>query len=131
VKKRCPTSCPIVYALDIFGDKWSLVILRDILLGGKRHFREFLRSEEKIATNILSNRLASLVREEMLTREDDATNKSAALYKPTEKALKLQPMFIELMRWGLVYNPNADTTGPLAQRLLNDQNKRNRRSAKK
>ncbi len=120
MKKRGPTICPIVFSLDIFGDKWSLVILRDILLRDKCHFHEFLASEEKIASNILSARLETLVSEGLLTKEGDAANKSAAIYKPTKKALALLPMLFELMRWGIVYNPNADTSGPVMRQLLND-----------
>ena len=120
VKKRSPTICPIVFSLDVFGDKWSLVILRDILLRDKSHFREFLASEEKIASNVLSDRLGSLVSDGLLTRESDESNKSAAIYKPTKKALELLPMIFELMRWGIVYNPNADTSGPVMQRFMSD-----------
>lgn len=120
MKKRSPTICPIVFSLDIFGDTWSLVILRDILLRNKSHFRELLASEEKIASNILSDRLESLVREGLLTKEDDASNRSAGLYKPTQKALDLLPMLFELMRWGIAYNPNADTSGPVMRQLLKD-----------
>jgi DNA-binding HxlR family transcriptional regulator len=120
VKKRSPTICPVVFSLDILGDKWSLVILRDILLRGKCHFREFLASEEKIASNILSSRLETLVAEGLLTKENDSTNKSAAIYKPTKKALELLPMLFELMLWGITYNPNADATGPVMRELLDN-----------
>ena len=120
MKKRNPTICPIVFSLDIWGDRWSFVILRDILLRDKRHFREFLASEEKIASNILSDRLESLVRDGLLTKESDATNKSAAIYRPTRKALELLPLLFELMRWGIRYNPNADTRGPVMRQLLSD-----------
>ncbi len=120
MKKRSPTICPIVFSLDIFGDKWSLVILRDILLMDKCHFREFLASEEKIASNILSDRLESLVSDGLLTKENDAANQSAAIYKPTKKALELLPMIFELMRWGIAYNPNADTSGPVMRQLMKD-----------
>jgi DNA-binding HxlR family transcriptional regulator len=123
MKKRSPTICPIVFSLDIFGDKWSLVILRDILLHDKGHFREFLASEEKIASNILSTRLESLVKEGLLTKEEDAANKSAAIYRPTGKALELLPMLFELMRWGIDHNPNTDTSGPVMQQLLKDPEK--------
>ncbi len=120
MKKRSPTICPIVFSLDIFGDRWSLVILRDLLLRDKRHFREFLASEEKIASNILSDRLESLVREGFLVKEGDSANKSAAIYRPTRKALELLPMLFELMRWGIRYNPSADTSGPVMRQLLSD-----------
>jgi DNA-binding HxlR family transcriptional regulator len=120
MKKRSPTICPVVFSLDIFGDKWSLVILRDVLLRGKSHFREFLTSEEKIATNILSDRLETLVAEGLLTKGSDSKNKSAAIYKPTKKTLALLPMLFELMRWGITYNPNADATGPVMRELLDN-----------
>ena len=120
MKQRSPTRCPIVFSLDIFGDKWSLIILRDVLLRDKSHFREFLSSEEKIASNILSARLETLVRAGLLTRVNDPANKSAAIYRPTKKALELLPTLFELMRWGIAYNPNADTTGPVMSQLLAD-----------
>ena len=120
MKKRSPTVCPIVFSLDILGDKWSLVILRDILMRDKSHFRQFLASEEKIASNILSDRLESLAKDGLLTREEDPSNKSAAIYKPTKKALELLPMLFELMRWGIAYNPDVDTSGPVMRQLLQD-----------
>lgn len=120
MKKRSPTLCPVVFSLDIFGDKWSLVILRDVLFGGKTHFREFLASEEKIASNILSARLKTLIDEGLLFKEEDPTNKSAISYKPTQKALDLLPTLVELMRWGIKYNPNSDLTIPLMRQLVED-----------
>lgn len=121
MKKRSPTLCPIVFSLDIFGDKWSLVILRDVLIKGKSHFREFLASEEKIASNILSDRLERLISEGLLTKEIDAQNKSAAIYKPTKKALDLIPMIFALMHWGIKYNPNSDVSGPVMKVLIENQ----------
>ena len=123
MKKRSPTLCPIVFSLDIFGDKWSLVILRDVLIKGKSHFREFLASEEKIASNILSDRLERLISEGLLTKEIDAQNKSAAIYKPTKKALDLIPMIFALMHWGIKYNPNSDVSGPVMKVLIENQEK--------
>lgn len=120
MKKRSPTICPVVFSLDIFGDKWSLIILRDVLLGNKRHFREFLVSEEKIASNILSARLKVLIGEGLLVKEEDPTNKSAAMYRPTQKALDLLPTLVELMRWGIRYNPHSDLTVPLMRQLVDD-----------
>ncbi len=119
-----------MFSLDVFGDKWSLVILRDILMRDKSHFRELLASEEKIASNILSDRLESLVKDGLLTKEDDPSNRSAAIYKPTKKALELLPMLFELMRWGIAYNPNADTSGPVMRQLLEDPDGLGARSVK-
>lgn len=120
MKKRSPTICPIVYSLDIFGDTWSLVILRDILIFGHSHFREFLASKEKIATNILSNRLDLLVENGLITKHGDPKNKSAAIYAPTQKALDLLPMMIEMMRWGIAQNPDSDTSNSIMSQALTD-----------
>ena len=121
MKTRGPTICPIVFSLDIFGDKWTLVVLRDILLFNKSHFREFLASKEKIASNILSARLELLLENEMLVKLDDEANKSAAIYVPTQKTLDLLPMIIEMMKWGVKHNLNTDlNSGPIMQQLLTD-----------
>lgn len=123
MKKRTPTTCPVVFSLDIFGDTWSLVILRDILFNGKRHFREFLSSDEEavaIASNILSNRLELFVQNGLVTKRVDPRNKSAAIYAPTKKALDLLPMLIEMMHWGIKYNPNTDLSAPFVPQIEDD-----------
>jgi DNA-binding HxlR family transcriptional regulator len=120
MKKRTDiSSCPIALSLDLIGDTWSLVILRDILFGGKSHFRELLASPEKISSNILSNRLETLITEGFLTKHDDAANKSAAIYKPTQKALDLLPLLFEYMKWGVRYTP-ADATIPGVKMVLEE-----------
>jgi DNA-binding HxlR family transcriptional regulator len=121
MKKRMPTECPVVFTVDILGDNWSLIILRDILLNGKSHFREFLASKEKIASNILSNRLEGMVAAGLIVKQSDTRNKSAAIYRPTQKALDLLPMLFELIKWGARYNPDIDMSDPGIQLLMRDQ----------
>jgi DNA-binding HxlR family transcriptional regulator len=95
------SGCPINLALEVFGDKWSLLIIRDILFGNRRHFRELLtRSEEGIASNILADRLKRLVAEGMLSRADDPSHKQKAIYSLTEKAIQLVPVFAQIGAWG-------------------------------
>lgn len=119
MKNRSPTICPMVYSLDLFGDKWTLVVLRDILLFDKSHFRQFLASEERIASNILSDRLNLLVLNGFLIKDLDPANKSATIYRPTQKTLDLLPMILEMMKWGANYNPNTDkNSGPIMRQLL-------------
>ncbi len=120
MKKRTSSVCPIVYALDIWGDPWSLVILRDVLIHNKRYYREFLASREHIATNILSARLQSLVDAGMLTRTEGSTNRAQTTYRPTQKALDLLPMILAIMHWGLKYNPNSDFDNPIMRELERD-----------
>lgn len=104
-KKR--SDCPISCSLDVFGDKWSLLIIRDIMLRGKMSYSEFLESEEKIATNILVNRLDVLEAERILVKEVSPKNKSKYLYSLTQKGADLLPIVIEIMDWGAKYNANC------------------------
>lgn len=120
MKKRGPTGCPVLFSLDIYGDKWSLVILFDLLIEGKCHFREFLMSEGKIASNILSSRLETLIQTGIIVKHSDPTNKSAAIYVPTKKALDLLPMLIEMIRWGIVYNQDIDMSDQTLQQIQAD-----------
>ena len=81
------SGCPINLSLEVFGDKWSLLIIRDMMFGGKRHFRELLRSEEGISSNILADRLRKLLGEGMITRADDPSHKQKAIYSLIERAI--------------------------------------------
>ena len=101
------SECPISYAMDIFGDKWTMLIMRDLLLYGKDSFSEFLCSDEKIATNILTDRLNLLLREGFVTKHTAPTNKSKFLYRPTEKAIDMIPVLSEITLWAGKYNPGG------------------------
>jgi DNA-binding HxlR family transcriptional regulator len=120
MKKRPESVCPIVYSLDIWGDPWSLVVLRDVLIHNKRYYREFLASREKIATNILSARLQSLTEAGLLTKKE-AVNRAETMYRPTQKALDLFPAVFAIMHWGLKYNPKTDMSIPIMQELKRDE----------
>lgn len=102
------SGCPINLSLEVFGDKWSLLILRDMIFGGKRHFRELLRSEEGISSNILAGRLKMLVDVGMLTRADDPSHKQKAIYSLTGMAIALVPIFAHLGAWGRKYLPVSE-----------------------
>ncbi|MEP6677525.1 MAG: helix-turn-helix domain-containing protein [Ferruginibacter sp.] len=101
------SDCPISCSLDVFGDKWSLLIIRDVMLRGKVSYSEFLKSEEKIATNILVNRLNILEVENILSKQVSTTNKSKFIYSLTQKGADLLPIVIEMMDWGAKYNANC------------------------
>ena len=112
------SECPISYTLDIFGDKWTILIMRDLLLYGKDSFSEFLGSDEKIATNILTDRLNVLLQEGFVTKHTAPTNKSKFLYRPTEKAIEIIPILSEITLWAEKYNPAgapADIVEPLKE----------------
>lgn len=94
------SNCPISFALGIFGDRWTLLILRDLILRNKCRFKEMLASPEGIATNVLSDRLRRLVDAGLVVREPDTDDQRQWIYRPTEKALDLVPMLVELVVWG-------------------------------
>jgi len=95
------SGCPINLTLEIVGDRWSLLVLRDMMFGDRRHFRELLtRSEEGIASNILADRLKRLMAQGMITRADDPTHKQKAIYSLTEQAIQLVPILALIGGWG-------------------------------
>ena len=94
---RC--KCPITSALDIVGDKWTLVIIKQMLLEGKKTFKDFSESNEAIASNILSSRLKKLEEFKMISKEKLPDNKKTNIYLLTEKGLGLTPTIIELTLW--------------------------------
>ncbi|MBB3608239.1 helix-turn-helix domain-containing protein [Rhizobium sp. BK602] len=114
------SGCPINLTLEILGDRWSLIIIRDIMFGNRRHFRELLQhSEEGIASNILADRLKRLVERGLLTREDDPTHKQKAVYSLTEMAIELVPLFAHMGAWGRKHLPVSEELSIRAE-LLED-----------
>jgi len=97
VEFRC--DCPFTSALDVLGDKWMLVIIKQMLLEGKETFKDFIESEEAIATNILSTKLKLLEELEILVKTKRPNNKKTNLYLLTEKGLALTPVLVELANW--------------------------------
>jgi len=113
------SGCPINAAVEAFGDRWSLIVLRDVMFGDRRHFRELqANSEEGIASNILADRLRRLVAGGLLTRDDPGAGRRAT-YSLTEAAIALVPVFAELGSWGMRYRPTSRNRRARAQ-LLED-----------
>ena len=112
------SGCPINLSLEVFGDRWSLIILRDMMFGGRRHFRKLLtQSEESISSNILADRLKMLLEQGMITKTDDPSHKQKAVYSLTEKAIALVPVFAQLGAWGRRYTPATEELSIRAQLL--------------
>ena len=111
---RC--SCTCTSALDIVGDKWTLVIIKDMILLNKRTFKDFSESDEAIATNILSSRLKMLLEYEIIRKEKLPDNKQKNIYILTQKGLNLTPVIIHLMIWSDGnLRENHSTLSPTAQ----------------
>jgi DNA-binding HxlR family transcriptional regulator len=99
------SSCPINLALEVVGDRWSLLIVRDLMFAGKRHFRELLQSEEGISSNILAERLKRLVDAGVLSKTEDPTHKQKAIYRLTPMGIDLLPVVAHLGIWGQRHLP--------------------------
>lgn len=114
------SGCPINLTLEMLGDRWSLIVIRDIIFGNRRHYRELLtRSEEGIASNILADRLRRLVDAGLLTKSDDPTHRQKALYSLTEPAIQLVPLLVQMGAWGRRYAP-ASAELAIGARLLEE-----------
>lgn len=112
------SGCPINLSLEVFGDRWSLIILRDMIFGGRRHFRELLNNSiEGIASNILADRLKRLMVFGMLTKADDPTHKQKAIYSLTEMSIALVPIMAQLGAWGRIWLPVSEELSVRAELL--------------
>ncbi|WP_231489842.1 helix-turn-helix domain-containing protein [Pedobacter sp. Leaf170] len=101
LKKR--SECPISSSLDIWGDKWSLLIVRDLMLLKACTYGDFLKSEEKIATNILASRLQMLEDNEVILKQEHPDSKAKVLYKLSQKGIDLFPLMVEINLWADKY----------------------------
>ncbi|MFZ6014674.1 MAG: winged helix-turn-helix transcriptional regulator [Bacteroidota bacterium] len=119
VKKR--SDCPISSALDLVGDKWSLLVVRDILLTGKNTYNEFLASEEGIATNILADRLSMLEEVGILSKEGHPESKAKYYYKLSQQGIDLLPVLVEMILWSDKYLAISPQAREFAKLLRKDK----------
>jgi len=115
------TGCPIAFALDTFGDRWSLIIIRDMLLKGYQTYGEFLRGAEAISTNILAARLAELEASGIVSKTNDPENRRSMLYQLTEKGAELAPVMLEIIRWSSKHDANTIAKEAVVKRIEHDR----------
>lgn len=108
IEKR--SDCPISYSLDLLGDKWTMLILRDLALNNKHFYKDFLEAGEGIATNVLSDRLKMLEAQEIIKSEQYKALKTKKYYTITEKGIELIPIIIDLWTWGAKNDPTSSVT---------------------
>jgi DNA-binding HxlR family transcriptional regulator len=112
------SGCPINLTLEVLGDRWSLIVIRDLMFGNRRHFRELLnQSEEGIASNVLADRLKRLTEAGLLSRRDDPTHKQKAIYSLTEPAIQLVPLLAHMGAWGRRHTPASEALSIRAEIL--------------
>ena len=107
IRLKHRSGCPVSIALEIFGDRWSLLIVRDLMVRGFRTFKEFLRSGEGIATNVLADRLRKLQAAGIITTEAGKNDGRSLSYRLTEKGIDLAPVLLELLIWGARHETTA------------------------
>jgi len=112
------SQCPINQALEVFGDKWTLLIIRDIMFDGKRYFGEMRGSDEKIASNILTNRLSKLEELGILIKTKDLHHKQKNVYSLTAKGIDLMPVMIEIADWSTKHRTISEKDRKHVQELV-------------
>ena len=103
-KQQRRSDCPVNYAVELFGDKWSFLILRDLAFKGKHYYVEFLKGGEGIATNILADKLATMEKEGIVVKLVDPAHGSKFIYKLSRKGIDLVPLLVEFIVWSAKYD---------------------------
>lgn len=106
-KEDVRSHCAVNYGVEIFGDRWSLLIVRDIVFTGKKTYGEFLKSEEGIATNVLASRLAFLEEQGILARAPNPNDRRKDFYTLTEKGLDLIPILLNIVLWSAKHDSKS------------------------
>lgn len=124
-RRKLRSHCPVNFGLEYFGDRWALLILRDIIFRGKRSYGEFLKSEEGFSTNILASRLEGLTEAGILQREKDQTDGRKDIFSLTQKGLDLIPVLFEITLWSAKYDSQSEARRiPRLIDLIRDDNRK-------
>jgi DNA-binding HxlR family transcriptional regulator len=118
-KSEWRSGCPLNASVQMLGDQWSLLIIRDMMLRGSRTYTEFLDSYERIATNVLADRLRRLEAHGILTRERDAKDRRKQIYRLTEKGIDLGPMLTEMVLWAAAHEETGNAA--LVRKMRKDK----------
>jgi DNA-binding HxlR family transcriptional regulator len=118
-KSKRRSGCPVSVSLEIFGDRWSLLIIRDLMVRGYRTFKEFQQSGEGIATNILADRLQKLEAAKIITAQTEETDGRRINYRLTEKGIDLAPVLLELLLWGARHEETGAPCAVMAEMAKN------------
>ncbi len=114
------SKCPVNVAVEVLGDPWSILVVRDIVFYGKRTFGEFLNGDEQITTSVLTDRLATLTREGILTKSQSPADRRKEHYALTRKGLALIPVLVELANWGVTYGSDVTPNALWIRKSLDD-----------
>jgi len=115
------SGCPLNASIEMLGDRWSLLIIRDMMLRGARTYKEFLESYERIATNILADRLRKLIAYGIITTEPDRSDGRKRIYLLTAKGIDLAPVMTEMVLWAAAHEETGNQ--PLVRLMREDKEK--------
>lgn len=115
------SDCPVSCSLDVWGDKWTLLIIRDLMEENGRTYGDFLKSSEGIATNILAARLQALEENQLIVKLVHPDSKAKVLYKLTQKGIDLLPIMVEINLWAEKYYPIPESRKPLLEAVKRDK----------
>jgi DNA-binding HxlR family transcriptional regulator len=114
------SDCPVHFALEVFGDPWSLLVIRDLMFKGRTRYTDFLNAEEGIATNVLADRLARLEQDGILQKEE-AVRGASGSYRLTAKGRDLLPIMVEIIAWSAKHDPDTAADRGFVRRLRKDR----------
>ena len=109
--------CPVRFGMSQFGDKWSFLIIRDLMFKGRKYFHEFLDAGEGISTNILAGRLADLEHNGLISKRQDSVKRSKNVYRLTEKGIALMPMMLAMIDWAEKYDSQTEVPPEFINKL--------------
>src|SRR5262249_47449831 len=115
------SDCPIHFALEVFGDAWTLLIVRDLMFKSRTSYTHFLRAEEGIATNVLADRLVRLEEDGVIERTSGSGRGTASRYRLTPKGIDLLPIMLEIIGWSAKYDGKAAADRKFVRRLGRDR----------
>lgn len=115
-----PNICPFRYGLGVFGDRWSLLIIRDMMFRGFRRFHDFMDSGEGISSNVLSDRLSRLESQNVISRKKDPEDGRQILYELTDQGKDLAPVMLTIIGWAEKYDPESNISHEWAERIRTD-----------
>ena len=120
-RRHRKSDCPVHFALEVFGDAWTLLIIRDLMFKGRTSYTDFLRAEERIATNVLADRLVRLEEDGVIEKSAGSGRGSSSAYRLTPKGIDLLPIMLEIIRWSARYDPKTAADRRFLRRLRGDR----------
>lgn len=121
ITKQRQTGCPVAFGLDTFGDRWTLLVIREMMLNGKETYGDFLEADEGISTNILADRLKHLEAEGILEKTRDLENRRSFRYALTDKGRDLAPIILEIISWSGKYDHRPVARKAIVEKIKADR----------